>query len=72
MINIVKLDFPSSQHWNAPLAKKNPMKFSSYSVHFNFSFSVFSFHNRHHSSVKAEGLFHESLALPGADHGELG
>ena len=72
MINIDKLRvlLHSTGSIDAPLANKIPMKFSSHSVHFNFSFSVFSFHNRHHSSIKAEGLFHEALALPGADHGD--
>ena len=70
MINIDKLDSSSSQ-WNALLANKKPMKFSSYSVHFNFSFSVFSFHDRQYSSIKAKCLFHESMALPRADHNEI-
>ena len=68
MINIDKLDFSSSQHWNAPLANKKPMKFSSYSVHFNFPFSVFSFHNRQDSSIKAECFYLETMALPRAYH----
>ena len=73
MINIDILTFlHSTGSIDAPLANKVLMKFSSHSVHFYFSFRVFSFHNRHHSSIKAEGLFHESLTLPGADHSELG
>ena len=73
MINIDILTFlHSTGSIDAPLANKISVKFSSYSVHFNFSLIVFSFHNRQHSSIKAEGLFHESLTLPGADHSELG
>ena len=73
MINIDILIFlHSTGSIDAPLANKISVKFSSYSVHFNFSLIVFSFHNRQHSSIKAEGLFHESLTLPGADHSELG
>ena len=74
MINIGKLRvfLHSTGSIDTTLANKVLMEFFSHSVHFYFFLRVFSSHNRHHSSVKAEGLFHESLALPGADHGELG
>ena len=67
MINIDKLDSSSSQ-WNALLANKKPMILSLYGVHFNFPFSVFSFHNRQNSSIKAECFYLETMALPRAYH----
>ena len=72
MINIGKLRvfLHSTGSIDTTLANKVLMEFFSHSVHFYFFLRVFSSHNRHHSPVEAEGLFHESFALPGTHHGD--